>query len=364
MRRDLMHRRQRGRRHCDRGSHRDAAGQSPHAGRDRSVLGNTNLIAASVRRASPTCARLHLTPHAEREVLAGAAHDPGRGAGRAGQYGFFVGAIAIVRAIQLARRVLHPLGVNHGIGNAAALGLGASQVLFGGAEGLLSGIPAEIGFDEEPMRRDDYAALMVTTLERMIFGALPFWGEELEPMRSTLVRAPVDRPLRSLLPLLRGRPSARMLRHGYEATRASHPHRLQWPPRDRWRNPEARSERPIILSDGGIAEFSIAGMNEPRAEILDVIHAESERPVPDSARLWPRRCGGGTGRGGAVLFYGSCLRSGRPRQPAGPLPAGGPVSRRLSRTGTDSLANRILPPNVFYFEMPWDGRPIRGRNAR
>ena len=176
------------------------------------------------------------------------------------QYGFFVGAIAIVRAIQLARRVLHPLGVNHGIGNAAALGLGASQVLFGGADGLLSGIPAEIGFDEEPMRRDDYAALMVTTLERMIFGALPFWGEEPEPMRSTLVRAPVDRPLRSLLPLLRGRPSARMLRHGYESRNA---HRI----RIAFNGPlaidgeiiQARSERPIILSDGGIAEFLDCG---------------------------------------------------------------------------------------------------------
>ena len=176
------------------------------------------------------------------------------------QYGFFVGAIAVVRAIQLAHRTLHPLGVNHGIANAAGIGLNVVRVLFGGGEGLLSGVPLEIGFEEESSRRGEYSAVMVTTLRRMIFGIHPFWGSEAGSLRTTLVRAPVDRPLRSLIPLLRGTPSARMVSHGYES-RNAHRIRISFdgPIAIDGEYRQARSDQPIVLSDGGSVEFLDGG---------------------------------------------------------------------------------------------------------
>lgn len=173
-------------------------------------------------------------------------------------YGLFVGAIAIVRAIMLARRTLHPLGVKHDLGNVATMALGASRVLFRrqGAEGLLAGVPVEVGFENEPMRRDHYAVLMATTLNRLMLGARPFWGAEPGAIRTTLVRAPADRPLCSLLPLLRGRPTARMNRAGYISCNAERVRfALDGPISVDGEIREARRERPVVLSDGGSAVF-------------------------------------------------------------------------------------------------------------
>lgn len=178
--------------------------------------------------------------------------------GEATDYGLFVGAIAIVRTILLARRMLHPLGVKHGFGNAAGMGLGVLRVLYGrdGREGLLAGVPVEIGFDDEPMRCHDYAAVMATTLERLMFGIRPFWGAESGAIRTTLVRAPADRPLRSLLPMLRGRPTERMNRAGYLSRNAERVKlALDGPFMIDGEIRQARRERPVVLSDGGVAVF-------------------------------------------------------------------------------------------------------------
>ncbi len=239
--------------------------RSPFAETPALVLlaaGNTNMIAGDVGLAG--------APHrALTRVLAVSTSGSGlkreerrlirvEQEGEATYYGLFVGAIAIVRAILLARRMLHPLGVRHGFGNAAAIGLGALRVLFGGggAGELLAGVPVEIGFDDEPMRRDGYAAVMATTLERLLLGARPFWGAEPGAIRTTLVRAPADRPLRSLLPMLRGRPTERMSRAGYLSRNAERVRlALDGPFMIDGEIHQARRERPVVLSDGGIAVF-------------------------------------------------------------------------------------------------------------
>jgi diacylglycerol kinase (ATP) len=224
--------------------------------------GNTNMIAGDVGPAgSPD--------RALRRLLAAVA--TGRGLeqadrhmiridqeGEPTRYGFFVGAIGIVRAILLARHTLHPLGINHGLANASTMVLSALRVLFGrnGEEHLLTPVSAEFAFDGGPAGLDRYSVLMASTLERLLFGATPFWGEGPGPLRATLVRGRAERPLMSLLPLMRGRPSPGMLRSGYMSRNADEitmgfdgPYAIDG------EILEASRARPVRLSDGGSVAF-------------------------------------------------------------------------------------------------------------
>jgi hypothetical protein len=178
--------------------------------------------------------------------------------GQEPHYCLFIGAVAIVRAVRFAHCILHPMGIRHGLGDAMTMGLGALGVASrrGWSGGLLQGTPIEVGFDGEPMRHESCAALMATTLERLIFNSRPFWGKGSGAIHTTLVRAPVHRPLRSLLPLLRGRPTAHMNQGGYVSRNVN---RLRLVLEGRFMIDgeihHARRERPIILSDGGTAAF-------------------------------------------------------------------------------------------------------------
>jgi Diacylglycerol kinase catalytic domain len=224
--------------------------------------GNTNMIAADVGPpGSPDRALQRLL----------AANAAGRGVerierrtiridheGEPTRYAFFVGAIGIVRAILLARRTLHPIGVNHGLANASAMVLAALRVLFGrsGEEHLLEPVPAELAFDAEPASLDRYSVLMASTLERLLFGATPFWGEGQGVLRATVVRGPAERPLMSLLPLLRGRPTPGMLRSGYLSRNANEiTMRFDGPYVIDGEVLQASRDRPVRLSDGGRAAF-------------------------------------------------------------------------------------------------------------
>ncbi len=68
----------------------------------------------------------------------------------------------------------------------------------------------------------------------------------------------------------------------------------------------------------------------------------------------------------AVLFYGSSLR-----EQAAPALFDGVLDfyllvsgyRRAYGSSGLALANRLLPPNVFYLELPWQGRRIRAKYA-
>jgi hypothetical protein len=65
----------------------------------------------------------------------------------------------------------------------------------------------------------------------------------------------------------------------------------------------------------------------------------------------------------AILFYGSCLRTGEDR--------GGMVDlylivdryRSAYRSPLWAAMNRLLPPNVFYLEIPFEGRLVRAKYA-
>ncbi len=226
------------------------------------AAGNTNMIAADVGssgRPDRSLSRLlsvldgggELTREERRLIRVDQA-------GESTQYGFFVGAIAVVRATLLAHELLHPIGVHHGLAGAAAMGLGVWKVLFGGGgeSALLAPVPVDVAIDSEPTHRDDYCAVIASTLDRLLFGARPFWGGGRGPIRVTLVRGPADRPLRSLLPLLRGRPTERMRRSGYlsrTVDRIELAFNGQFVIDGEFR--QACPDRPIRLSDGGAVTF-------------------------------------------------------------------------------------------------------------
>jgi Diacylglycerol kinase catalytic domain len=101
--------------------------------------GNTNLIAADVGIPGPPVRALNRvlsaigsgTPLSRaRRHLIRLDQD-----GEPPRFGFFFGAVGIVRATALARSMVHPLGLKHGLANAAALGLGALRILFGHERG-------------------------------------------------------------------------------------------------------------------------------------------------------------------------------------------------------------------------------------
>jgi len=105
-------------------------------------------------------------------------------------------------------------------------------------------------------------------------------------------------------------------------------------------------------------------LEQPPPALVRLIAAESAGPVPaaivavaDAAR---RRHGSGIA---AVLFYGSCLREADDVGGIADLyllaDSYGQVHRRLSMRAL----NRLLPPNVYYIEAPFEGRTVRAKYA-
>ncbi len=65
----------------------------------------------------------------------------------------------------------------------------------------------------------------------------------------------------------------------------------------------------------------------------------------------------------AVLFYGSCLRSGRADEGIADLYLLVDDYRVAFDSGFKAVMNRLLPPNVFYLETLWEGRTLRAKYA-
>ncbi len=104
-------------------------------------------------------------------------------------------------------------------------------------------------------------------------------------------------------------------------------------------------------------------MGAPEA-MLELIRRQSEVPVAPAVQALAERIRRRYGEAvEAILFYGSCLRSGDDR--------GGMVDlyvivddyRRAYGAGWQASFNKLLPPNVFYLEVPFEGRMVRAKYA-
>jgi len=109
-------------------------------------------------------------------------------------------------------------------------------------------------------------------------------------------------------------------------------------------------------------------MDGDAADLLAWIAAESQRPVPASVLAVTdairRRHERATV---AILYYGSCLRrAGDPAEDEGCVLDFYVVVDRCRNAypgAAAAVANTLLPPNVYYLELPWQGRTLRAKYA-
>ena len=166
--------------------------------------GTTNMCAADVglkggngkalRRLMERAAQSNFdTALVEREVFR-LAYRPDR----APIYGMFFGTAAICRAIMLCRELIHPMKLESTAAAAATLTyLLLRRALRGGKDdSVIRGDEMTVGFEGEAGQRTDQLLALVTTLDRLVLGSQPFWGNGGGALRYTGIAYPPRRLLR------------------------------------------------------------------------------------------------------------------------------------------------------------------------
>lgn len=98
--------------------------------------------------------------------------------------------------------------------------------------------------------------------------------------------------------------------------------------------------------------------------LITLIKQESSREPPDGVRALAevllKRYGEVTQ---AILFYGSCFRTGDDTDGLVDLYVIVDSYRAALPSGLQAMANKLLPPNVFYLELPVQDRVVRTKYA-
>ena len=103
---------------------------------------------------------------------------------------------------------------------------------------------------------------------------------------------------------------------------------------------------------------------DPPAALIEVIARQSDQatqPELDALAADLRQRYGDTIVG--LLYYGSCLRGGDPRDGLVDLYVIVDSYRAAHRSLLATSFNQLLPPNVYYLEVPVDGEPVRAKYA-
>jgi hypothetical protein len=82
---------------------------------------------------------------------------------------------------------------------------------------MFQGQDMTIDLDGVRQSGERYFLVLATTLRRLIFGLMPFWGDGGGQIRYTSVAYPPARLARARLPVLRGRPRPWMRERGYDS---------------------------------------------------------------------------------------------------------------------------------------------------
>ncbi|MEM8948761.1 MAG: diacylglycerol kinase family protein [Pseudomonadota bacterium] len=146
-------------------------------------------------------------------------------------YGMFFGAAGFYQAVKLANDKVRKRGVAGSMASASTLMLSLFRLLFGRSgsnDPLYRGEPMALGIDGDRRPETPYLLLIATTLDRLILGLMPFWGQDDShvisnghAIRYTSIDFPPKRLARALLPVLRGRPARWMEGEGYRSGAAS-----------------------------------------------------------------------------------------------------------------------------------------------
>ncbi|MDQ3187063.1 MAG: acylglycerol kinase family protein, partial [Pseudomonadota bacterium] len=138
-------------------------------------------------------------------------------AGAAKVYGMFFGVGLIARAVIFSQSKIKQLGITGEI-YSGIITLGyLIGLIFGRRHGAWAPVRMSIIERNIELHHGTYAFLFASTLERLLFGMRPYWGQEEEPLHITFVRQKPKRFLRSLLALLSGRGESLKEQDGYHS---------------------------------------------------------------------------------------------------------------------------------------------------
>lgn len=108
-------------------------------------------------------------------------------------------------------------------------------------------------------------------------------------------------------------------------------------------------------------------MSVDRDQVRCALADEARRPIDTSAATLAESIRQHHGNVvAAIILYGSCLRRPDPTAAANPLYDFYVLVddyRRTYRNAALAIANKLLPPNVFYLEVPASGRLLRAKYA-
>lgn len=181
--------------------------------------GTTNMIAGDVGlRGGPApalrrlVARLDdpalLTEAVERAVIR-VEHRPGEPP----MFGMFFGTAAIYRAILFCRRMAAAVSMPSGFASAVTLAgvLGRRLVRRGeAADEVVRGDDMAVRFDDGPPLQGRRLLALVTTLDRLVLGSRPFWGNGPGDLRYSEVAYPPAGLFRAVLPFMYGGEARRL----------------------------------------------------------------------------------------------------------------------------------------------------------
>lgn len=172
-------------------------------------------------------------------------------------HGMFFGAAAICRAILACRASVHPLRIEaQAAAGVTIAGLMLRRLLRGGRnDPVFRGERITVQLDNEEAAENSYLLLLVTTLDRLVLGSRPFWGQEAGGLRFTSIAHPPPHLLRAIWPVLSGRQPARA--DGAYVSR--NVHRVSLAMDGPWTLDGemfmARSEQPVLLQEGAEVRF-------------------------------------------------------------------------------------------------------------
>lgn len=138
-------------------------------------------------------------------------------AGAAKVYGMFFGVGFIARAVIFSQSKIKQLRITGEIYSGIITFGYLVGLIFGRRDGAWAPVRMSIIERNTGVRHGTYAFLFASTLDRLLFGMRPYWGQEKEPLHITFVRQKPKRPLRSLLALLTGHAETLKEQDGYHS---------------------------------------------------------------------------------------------------------------------------------------------------
>ncbi|MGV6473713.1 diacylglycerol/lipid kinase family protein [Azotobacter vinelandii] len=124
--------------------------------------------------------------------------------GRDSQFGMFFGAGAILGGVRYFHRHIRPTGVRGALGPALAFARMLLSLLGNRPHPLLPAMRARLSTASGDWH-DDWLLVLASTLDRLLVGCRPYWGEDRAPVHFTALAHRPRRLLRVLPALLCGR---------------------------------------------------------------------------------------------------------------------------------------------------------------